>query len=355
MRKIVLATGGTGGHIFPALATAEALREKWPDCRLLFMGAACGPEKEMAAKANLPFIGLCARGVLGKGFRAVPACLDNFKALMQAIYQVRSFSPCVVAAFGGYASFAPAAAAILLRIPLLLHEQNAAAGTSNRILGRWADKICLSLPRADGIKGRCVLTGNPVRRDIAFAAQQRSPGRKLLVLGGSQGAHALNEFMISALPKMAANGVEILHQTGQRDLEKTRLAYAAAGYDPGCVQPFIDDMTEAYAWANLIFCRAGASTVAEICIAELPAILVPFPAAIRDHQTLNAKVMADAGAAVLLPEPEIQQAAAMIIGMLAKQETLSRMSRAGASLARPDAAARVAGEIENLCTSRAGK
>lgn len=355
MRKIILTTGGTGGHIFPALATAEALRERLPDAELLFMGASYGPEKDMAAKAGIPFAGLPGRGILGRGFRAVPAAWDNLKAVAKAIAAVRSFGPSAVAAFGGYASFAPAVAAILLRIPLLLHEQNAVAGTSNRILAKWSRRVCLSLPHTQGIQGDCVLTGNPVRKGIALAAQRRIPGKKLFVLGGSQGAHALNAHVISILPALRAGGVEIMHQTGAKDIQTVRNAYAASGYNPDCAQAFIDDMTGAYGWADLILCRAGASTVAELCASELPAILVPFPAAIHNHQTLNARVMAEAGAAVLLPEPELQSSADMIMNMLSDRSLLNRMSRACASLARPDAAARVAAEIENLFACKADK
>lgn len=346
MRKIIITTGGTGGHIFPALAVAQVLREKGAE--LLFMGGVYGPEKEMAAKAGIRFAGLPGRGVLGRGLRAVPAVCNNVRAITQAVGVIRSFQPGAVAAFGGYASFAPAVASLLLRRPLLLHEQNAVAGTVNRLLAPWAKTVCLSLPGARGVKGSCVLTGNPARREIAFAAQRRRPGKKLLVLGGSQGAHALNEFIISILPDLAARGVEILHQTGPKDLEKARSAYTAAGYAADCARAFVDDMAGAYAWANLALCRAGASTVAELCLAELPAILVPFPDAVHDHQTLNARVMAEAGAAALLPEPRLAEAGVMLPDILNADETLGRMSRAAASLARPDATNRVVAEIEKI-------
>lgn len=352
MRQIIITTGGTGGHIFPALATAQALKERDQDIDLLFIGATYGPEQKMAEQAAIPFVGLPARGILGKGMRALPAVWDNFRAVALALQAVKKFRPCVVAAFGGYASFAPAVAALMLRIPLLLHEQNAVAGTSNRLLAKWASKICLSLPCTGDICGRCVFTGNPVRRDMALAAQRRVSGKKLLVLGGSQGAHALNMYVISILPELVANGIDILHQTGTKDIDAVRSAYAAAGCNPDCAKAFIDDMPEAYAWANLALCRAGASTVAELCVVELPSILVPFPAAIHDHQTLNARSMKDAGASILLPEDQLAKAGAMIVNLLQNQEELGKMSRACASLARPDAAARVAAEIDNLCKAK---
>lgn len=326
-----------------------------PDAELLFIGGTYGPEGGMAQKAGITFVGLPGRGMLGRGARAIPAAWDNLKAVALAIAKEREFGPCVVAAFGGYASFAPAVAALAIGIPLLLHEQNAVAGASNKLLSRFAKKVCLSLPDTERLKGDCILTGNPVRNDISRSAQRRMPGKKLLVLGGSQGAHALNKQMIAMLPALAKANVEILHQTGPKDYEMCRAAYVEAGYSGDCARAFIDDMASAYAWANLILCRSGASTVAELCIAELPSIMVPFPAAIRDHQTKNAKAMAEAGGAVLVPEPEIQSVENLIIKMLDDRGMLSRMSRACASLARPDAATRVAREIEKLCMDKANR
>lgn len=355
MPRIILTTGGTGGHIFPALATAEAIREARPDADLLFMGATYGPEKEMAQKAGLPFCGLPGRGILGRGLKAIPAMRDNLVAVAKAIKAVRAFSPCVVAAFGGYASFAPAVAARLLRIPLLLHEQNAICGASNRLLGRFASTLCISLPQTTGFARPCVITGNPVRKNIGRAAARRMPGRKLFVYGGSQGAHALNMLMKKFLPRLAASNVEILHQTGARDIDEMRAAYEAAGYARQCAQPFIDDMESAYAWADIALCRAGASCLAELCAAELPAILVPFPHAIHDHQTLNAKNLSDAGAAILLPEARLDEAFSTITNLLDNRAKLTGMSRAAATLARPDAAGAVAAEILKLCSGKAGK
>lgn len=354
MPKVVLTTGGTGGHIFPALATAEALREKHSDIELLFIGATYGPEAELTARAGIPFKGLPGRGVLGRGLKALPALRDNLKAVVEAIGILRSFKPCVVAAFGSYAAFAPGLAATILRIPLLLHEQNAVAGMSNRVLSRFASSICVSLPKTTDLAKPGILTGNPVRQAIRHAADQRlAHGRRLLVLGGSQGAHALNMAMISMLPRLKNADIEILHQTGQKDYVETLNAYLAAGYPATAVQPFIDDMAATYAWADLALCRAGASTVAELCLAELPAILVPFPAAIHDHQTLNAKILATEGAAVLLPEPDLGKAEKLIIKLFEDPHQLGSMSRACARLATPGAAANVAREIIKLCKASA--
>lgn len=350
MEKVIFTTGGTGGHIFPALAAAQALKEMHPDVDLLFLGGTYGPEKEMAARAGIPFEALEARGILGRGWRAIPALAEDFRAVFKAVRIIRAFRPCAVAAFGGYASFAPGLAAIALRVPLLLHEQNAVAGMSNRILSRWADTVCVSLPQTAGIKPPYVVTGNPVRRDIAGAANyDQGAGKRLLVLGGSQGAHALNEWVAANLGAFKDAHVEILHQTGQKDLQKIREAFSAHGYDPEQAQAFIHDMPAAYGWADLALCRSGASTVAELCIAELPSVLVPFPAAIRDHQTLNARMLEKAGAAKLVPERELDIALGIILELLDSPELLSQMSRAAVSLARTDAAKNVAMEIDKLC------
>lgn len=350
MPKIIITTGGTGGHIFPALATCEELKANWPDVDILFMGATYGAEAKLAAAAGLRFRGLPGKGVLGKGWKAFPAMAANMLALLIALAEVKDFAPCVVAAFGGYASFPAALAARILGIPLLLHEQNAIVGTVNKLLGRLAATRCASLPRTQGLREPYVFTGNPVRNAIAQADRNRTgTGRRLLVLGGSQGATALNRQIVSILKDLRAQDVQLLHQTGTKDIEFVRNAYAEAGYAPECARPFIDNMQEAYGWADLAFCRAGASTVAELCIAGLPAVLVPFPAAIHDHQTLNAQAMLQAGAARLLPESELQKASGLILKLLGEPATLKEMSRATERIRKPDAAALVAGQIMLLC------
>lgn len=354
MDKILLTTGGTGGHIFPALAVAEELRRRDPRAQLLFAGSEYGPEGRLCARAGIDFAGLPVRGFLGRGFRAVGAAARMGVAVGKALALVRSFRPDAVAGFGGYAAFAPMLAARLCGVPALLHEQNAVAGTSNRVLSRLARKVCISLPGTQGFPAeKCVLTGNPVRAAIAHVAKLREGAadrgtKRLLVLGGSQGAHSLNALMPGLLGQLRAEGVEIRHQCGEKDLAATRAAYAEAGYAPACVSAFIDDMAEAYAWADLALCRAGASTVAELCAAGLPSVLVPFPAAIHDHQTRNAEVVARAGAARLVQERDFDHTdmGALLTGLLRDADGLAGMGRAARSLARPDAAAAVADALE---------
>lgn len=353
MQKIILTTGGTGGHIFPALAVAEALYRNNPDSEVLFVGSHYGPEKELVSRAGIAFEGLPVRGFLGRGVKALAAGARMSVALVKALGLVGKFRPQVVAGFGGYAAFAPMLAGVLRGVPCLLHEQNAIAGTSNRILGKMARRICLSLPGTEGFpQEKCELTGNPVRQDICKAGEQeRNFGtRHLLVLGGSQGAHALNKLMVNMLPELKAANIEILHQTGVTDEQATREAYAKAGYAPDCVQAFIRDMASTYTWADLVLCRSGASTVAELCACGLPALLVPFPHAIHDHQTRNARVMADSGAAQLLPEAGLEAKTCMELITQLMQDNAARQTMSGAArkLAQTDAADRVANAIVSL-------
>lgn len=352
MDKILLTTGGTGGHIFPALAVAEELRRRRPGTSLLFVGSRYGPEGRLCARAGIPFVGLPVRGLLGRGMRAFGAAARMGVAVGKAVTLVRDFQPGAVAGFGGYAAFAPMLAGRLLGVPCLLHEQNAVAGASNRLLARLARKVCVSLPDTQGFPPeKCVLTGNPVRAAIAGVAQARGSGRdtrRLLVLGGSQGAHSLNLLLPGLLERLRAAGVEIRHQCGERDLAATRAAYAEHGYAPSCVSAFIDDMAEAYAWADLALCRAGASTVAELCAAGLPSVLVPFPAAIHDHQTRNAAVLARAGAARLVPERDFGSTdmGSLLDELLRDAAGRDDMARAALALACPAAAAAVADTLE---------
>ena len=280
MDNILLTTGGTGGHIFPALAVAEELRRRNPNANLLFVGSLYGPEERLMRQAGIPFEGLPVRGLLGRGFKAVGAGAQMALAVAKAVGIIRRFKPDVVAGFGGYAAFAPMLAARLMGVPGVLHEQNAIAGASNRFLARIARRVCISLPNTSGFDmKKCVFTGNPVRAAVTAVGQlsRQRQSRRLLVMGGSQGAHALNAFMLDNLAEFRGAGVEIRHQTGVTDEGSVRAAYVAAGYAPECVSAFIDDMAGAYAWADVALCRAGASTVAELCAAGLPSVLVPFP------------------------------------------------------------------------------
>lgn len=356
IQKVLLTTGGTGGHIFPALAVAEELRRRNPGIELLFMGSLYGPEKRLTAEAGVPFVGLPVRGFLGRGLRGVAAAGRMALAVPKAIAVVHRFHPDAAAGFGSYAAFAPLFAARLLGVPAVLHEQNAVAGASNRFLSRLTAKVCVSLPDTKGFTCPVVVTGNPVRRDVfAVGGLQRTFTRKhLLIVGGSLGAHALNKFMVEMLPELKKAGVSIRHQTGVKDEPAVKAAYARAGYDPACVTAFINDMPDAYAWADLILCRAGASTVAEICGAGVPSILVPYPYAAGDHQTGNARALEQAGAAVLFQEKGLTASFlnGTIAGLFDEPDRLAMMSRAALGLARCNAAALVADQLEAVAAKK---
>lgn len=351
MDNIILTTGGTGGHIFPALAVAEELRRRNPNANLLFVGSLYGPEERLMRQAGIPFEGLPVRGLLGRGFKAVGAGAQMALAVGKAVGILRRFKPDVVAGFGGYAAFAPMLAARILGVPGVLHEQNAIAGASNRFLARLARRVCISLPNTSGFDmKKCVFTGNPVRAAVSAVGQldRHRQTRRLLVMGGSQGAHALNAFMLENLAEFRGAGVEIRHQTGITDEGSARAAYVAAGYAPECVSAFIDDMAGAYAWADVALCRAGASTVAELCAAGLPSVLVPFPYAIHDHQTRNAEVLTRSGAAVLVPEGRmaVRGMSDILLRLLTMPGEREPMAAAALAAARPDAAARVVAVLE---------
>ncbi len=351
MDNIILTTGGTGGHIFPALAVAEELRRRNPNANLLFVGSLYGPEERLMRQAGIPFEGLPVRGLLGRGFKAVGAGAQMALAVVKAVGILRRFKPDVVAGFGGYAAFAPMLAARILGVPGVLHEQNAIAGASNRFLARLARRVCISLPNTSGFDmKKCVFTGNPVRAAVSAVGQvdRHRQTRRLLVMGGSQGAHALNAFMLENLAEFRGAGVEIRHQTGLTDEGSVRAAYMAVGYAPECVSAFIDDMAGAYAWADVALCRAGASTVAELCAAGLPSVLVPFPYAIHDHQTRNAEVLTRSGAAVLVPEGRmaVQGMSDILLRLLTMPGEREPLAAAALAAARPDAAARVVAVLE---------
>lgn len=353
MEKVILTTGGTGGHIFPALAAAEELRARRPGIELLFIGSLYGPEKELAAKWGLPFAGLNVRGFLGRGPKALAAAVKMLKALGEAKSIIKRFNPDLVAGFGGYASFAPVAAAWLSRKPVLLHEQNAVAGAGNMLLSRLADKVCVSIPGTSGMGKEAFVTGNPTRKIFKAVYERRkgkAGGKNLLIIGGSQGARALTKFICANLGRLAGGGISVRLQTGSRDLEGAREAFAKHGLDPGRAQAFIDNMAEAYEWADLALCRAGASTIAELCVCGVPSVLTPFPAAIHDHQTKNAKALADAGACLLIPEAELDSAEAIsqIAALISNEGKLTEMGAAARSLARENAAALLADRMEEM-------
>lgn len=360
MKRVVIASGGTGGHIFPALAVAEALHKRSPQVELLFIGGDKGPEAELVHKAGLNFQAVPARGVLGKGILKTMGTLSWFVRSMGKCRGIfRSFDPDLVIGFGSYASFVPVFLAGLQNRITALHEQNSSPGLSNKMLGRRVKKIFLSFP--DEHKNfdpkKVVMTGNPVRIDVIGVGGQAAKnygnnqmGKNVLVLGGSQGARALNDAVVQALPVLKREKVRLWHQTGRADFEKVRGAYAEQGLDLDQVCVFIDDMAAAYAWSDLVVSRAGASTVAELMTVGRPSILVPFPYATGNHQLTNARELEKKGAAIVLEQSYLQDVdlGQVITDLLATPDQLLDMGRAAKEMGRPEAAETIVSELELL-------
>ncbi len=362
MRRVVLTTGGTGGHIFPALAVAQELQKTFPHVEILFIGSEYGPEKDLVTQAGIAFKGLAVRGFIGRGFRAVHAGASMVRAVFAARAIMKDFMPDVALGFGGYAAFAPLLAAKLCHIPTALHEQNAVVGVSNKILGKLVDKVFLSMPLSllDGNKDasqgfskeKTVLTGNPVRAEVAAVAniEHDFSGKKLFVLGGSLGAKALNDVIIAHIKALQAQGIYVRHQTGSKEYERVHAAYVEQGADVQGLSAFVHNMAEAYAEADLLLCRAGASTVAELAAAGRGAVFVPYPYATHDHQSYNARLLADIGAAKCFAEKDMhaQDIMSTVIDLLHNPHQLHHMSEAAKTQGRPQAAQDIVKHLHQL-------
>jgi UDP-N-acetylglucosamine--N-acetylmuramyl-(pentapeptide) pyrophosphoryl-undecaprenol N-acetylglucosamine transferase len=350
--------GGTGGHVFPALATARVLQRRGYD--IVWLGTQRGIESRLVPAAGIPVEWLSVSGLRGKGLATLlVAPLRLAVALFQALHAVGRHRTCVVLGAGGFASGPGGVAAWLLRRPLVVHERNAVAGLTNRLLARLADRVLEGFPGSFGRGVRAEHVGNPVRPEIAAVAppERRYAGRegraRLLVFGGSQGAARLNAVVPAALAELPASlRPEVIHQTGRNGHDETVAAYRTRGIEAD-VRPFIDDMAGAYGWADLAVCRSGALTVAELAAAGVPAVLVPFPAAVDDHQTRNAGHAVRGGAAVLLPESEltpVSLAATLRALLEAGRPRLAQMAAAARGAAITDADQRLA----DACVAAAG-
>jgi UDP-N-acetylglucosamine--N-acetylmuramyl-(pentapeptide) pyrophosphoryl-undecaprenol N-acetylglucosamine transferase len=356
-RPVMIMAGGTGGHVYPALAVARALQEKSRD--VVWLGTHRGIEARVVPAAGIPIEWVAVSGLRGKG--ALTLLLAPFRllfALLQSLAVMLRHRPAAVLGMGGFVSGPGGLAAWLTRRPLVIHEQNAVAGLTNRLLARLARVVLQAFPGSFNSSRSVETVGNPVRVDIAAidAPDARLAGRsgplRLLVLGGSQGALALNEAVPAALALLPNTLRPVVrHQAGERTIQAARDAYAEHGVDAE-LHSFIEDMAEAYAWADLVICRAGALTVAELSAAGLPAIFVPFPAAVDDHQTANAGPMAEAGAATILQQSELtgESLAELLRAWLSDRSSLLERARCSRSLAMPDSL----GRITAHCLAAAG-
>lgn len=350
-RRVLVMAGGTGGHVFPALAVAEKLRAM--NVQISWLGTRRGIESELVPVRGFELHCLDIEGIRGRGIKAlIKAPLLLCRSISQAFKVLTEFNPAVVLGMGGFASGPGAVAARLKGIPVVIHEQNSVAGTTNKLSAKIAKRVMLGFPNALGNGEWC---GNPVRSDIAemAAPQDRFAGRsgraRILVLGGSRGALAINKLIPEALALVASDlQPEILHQAGKAHWLDTLELYKQQGIDTQSsaveVMPFIEDMAAAYAWADFVICRAGALTIAELTSVGLGALLIPFPFAIDDHQTVNGELLTDCGAAILVQQKDLNASllAEQIKTVCGAPEKRLHMATQARSLAKNNAAERVA-------------
>jgi len=362
--RAILAGGGTGGHVIPALAIANQLKKSY-DAECLFIGTARGIENRLVPAAGFP-LQLVRVGALKNVslMTRVKTAFDLPRAVWDASRMLNEFAPDVVIGVGGYASGPAMLAAVVKHIPTLAFEPNVVPGFANRMVAKFVSGAAVHFAETAKYFRHAEVTGVPVRQAFFDIAPKRGGTPTVLVFGGSQGAHAINEAIIRCLPVLLkeAPGIHLIHQTGERDYNDALAAYAplqssmAASVD---VFKFIEDMPEAFAGADLVVCRSGASTVAEIAAAGKPAVFVPFPRAADDHQRVNAEALAKHGAAVVVEESKLEGVwlAETIAALLQDPQRLQTMSRAARELAHPNAAsdiaamaARVGGIEESLVT-----
>ena len=355
--KVLIAAGGTGGHIYPGIAVAQEIRRRDENSAVRFVGTARGLETRLVPQAGFELSLIDSAGLKNvqlvarlKGLAILP------KSFASARRVIREFAPDVVVGAGGYVSGPVVLMASLMRRPTLVMESNALPGWTNRVLARFVDRAAVSFEQAlPYFRGKAVVTGNPVRREFfEIPAKRREPGvLSLLVFGGSQGAHAINEAMVAALPwlKELPVTLRIKHQTGAADFEKVNAAYAAAGWsEQAQVRSYIDNMMSDFAQADLVICRAGATTTAELIAAGKASIMIPFPYAADDHQRKNAEALQAAGAARMIAQQELsgERLAKEINELAEAPEQLTRMENASKSLAHGDAAAAAVDLIQEL-------
>lgn len=352
-KKILIMAGGTGGHVFPGLALADALKQR--GYLVEWLGTSAGIESTLVPGAGYKLNIINVAGVRGKGVIAVlKAPLLIMRSVTEAISQLKEIRPQLVVGMGGFAAGPGGVAARYLKTPLIIHEQNAKAGTTNKILARLATKVLTAFPGALR-KGECI--GNPVRNDIENISQPeqrfitRTDGiTRILVLGGSRGARAINSLVPAALAKID-KGIRynVRHQTGELLLDDTRLEYVRFAID-GEVVPFIQNVSEALTWADLVICRSGALTVSELAAAGVGSILIPFPFAIDDHQTANAKILSDNNAALLRQQKDLSPEilAVLLNDLLPDRARLLQMAINARKQAKPGAAQQFASICEEL-------
>ena len=346
---ILIMAGGTGGHIFPGIAVAQSLEAKgW---HVHWLGTSDRMEAQIVPQHGYDISFINIAGIRNKRFiELLKAPFKIMQSVIQSCKVISSVKPDVVLGMGGYASAPGGVAAWLMSKPLVLHEQNAVAGMTNRYLAKIASKVLAAFPGAFAHNKKAMIVGNPLRKDIVDLVpsipEQASETKKVLVVGGSLGAKILNDTVPQSLTQIKVQNIKVWHQSGKGHLSSVQTAYANSGLDQDNIKvtEFIDDMAAAYQWADVVICRAGALTVSELAMAATPAIFVPLPHAVDDHQTKNAKYLVDRGAAKLLPQKDLTstQLAQMLNSLFISDKVVESMSKAAHDAAHADATIRVA-------------
>ncbi len=357
--KLIIAGGGTGGHLFPAMAISGALKELDPHADVLFVGTRHGIEARILPKQGLPLKLISTRGIRKTGIlNRLYAVGELPWALIQSIAIIRSFQPDVVLGVGGYASGPVVAAAVIMRIPTAIQEQNSVMGTTNRLLARFVDRIFISWEHTEPAtpSKKTVLAGNPIRQDILGAAtlQDNLERFRILIFGGSRGASSINRALANNLDllKPFADQIGIVHQTGIEDRAKVEAAYREAGIQAQVID-FIDNIGPFYRWADLVVCRSGASSLAELTALGKPAVVIPYPYAIGDHQMKNALQLEKGGAVRIIPDSSLANGTLVkaLVELMSEREALNAMARQSRLHGRPDAAKVIARDILMLVRS----
>ncbi|MDI1309804.1 MAG: undecaprenyldiphospho-muramoylpentapeptide beta-N-acetylglucosaminyltransferase [Methylotenera sp.] len=343
VKTLMVMAGGTGGHVYPAMAVADHLKNLgW---KIVWLCTEGGMENRLIENKGYEKAMITMRGVRGNGLMGwVLLPVKLAKAFTQSVTAIRQHQPNVVLGMGGFAAFPGGLMAKLLGKPLVIHEQNSVAGLTNKVLAKFATRVLAAFPSAFANKAQ--LVGNPVRADITQIAapenRTNTGALRMLVVGGSLGAQALNEVIPKALAEInIENRPQVVHQAGEKHIATLQANYLAAGVSAGA-KAFINNMADMYAWADVVICRAGALTVAELSAAGVASVLVPFPHAVDDHQTSNAKYLSDAGAAILLPQPEFTVPKVVALLKDLSREKCLDMAIKARALGKPEATASVA-------------
>ena len=350
--RYLISGGGTGGHIFPAVSIANALRELDPEAEILFVGALGRMEMERVPQAGYKIIGLPVRGFDRKRpWKNISVLIDLARSMRMAKKIIRDFRPDVGVGVGGYASGAAMKVAAKMGVPILLQEQNGFAGVTNKLLKDDAQKICVAYENMERFfpKDKIILTGNPVRQNLLEGKKQAGNGKKnLLIIGGSLGARTINEAIANGLDKLAMAGINVVWQTGKAYYEQYR-NIDTSKYRNVEVKEFLSDMPDRYATADLVISRAGASSISELCLLGKPCVLVPSPNVAEDHQTHNAMALVNKNAAVLVRDAEAaEKLVDTALALIQDDAKLKELRKNILTLAQPDSARRIAEEVIRL-------